>query len=76
MLLSEVCCLLSDIHHYLPWNLSQTLYYAPILGYTGTISETQLEEFNAQGKNYISSDVVGKAGLESAYADKCYNGLR
>ena len=48
---------------------NDSLYYAPILGYTGTISETQLEEFNAQGKNYISSDVVGKAGLESAYED-------
>ena len=28
---------------------NDSLYYAPILGYTGTISETQLEEFNAQG---------------------------
>ena len=27
------------------------------------------EQFNAQGKNYISSDVVGKAGLESTYED-------
>ncbi len=37
-----------------------TAVLCTILGYTGTISETQLEEFNAQGKNYISSDVVGK----------------
>lgn len=41
-------------------------YYAPILGYTGTISDTQLEEFNANGEKYIASDVVGKDGIESA----------
>lgn len=48
---------------------NNSIYFAPILGYTGTISETQLEEFNAQGKKYISSDVVGKSGLESAYEE-------
>lgn len=48
---------------------NDSIYFAPILGYTGTISETQLEEFNAQGKKYISSDVVGKSGLESAYEE-------
>lgn len=32
---------------------NDSLYYAPILGYTGTISETQLEEFNAQGKTIL-----------------------
>lgn len=45
-------------------------YYAPILGYTGTISESQLEEFNADGEKYISSDIVGKAGLESAFEEE------
>ncbi len=45
-------------------------YYAPILGYTGTISESQLEEFNSQGQKYISSDIVGKAGIESAYEEQ------
>lgn len=45
-------------------------YYAPILGYTGTISDEQLEEFNAAGKNYVASDVVGKAGLEATMEDE------
>lgn len=45
-------------------------YFAPILGYTGTISDSQLEEFNADGKKYVASDVVGKAGIESALEDE------
>lgn len=45
-------------------------YFAPILGYTGTISQEQLEEFNAESEKYISSDVVGKAGLEAAFEDE------
>lgn len=48
---------------------NNSMYFAPILGYTGTISTEQLEEFNNNGKNYISSDVVGKAGIESAMED-------
>ena len=46
------------------YNMSQ--YFAPIIGYTGTISDTELEEFKEQGKNYIASDVVGKSGIESS----------
>lgn len=49
------------------YNNSQ--YFAPIIGYTGTISDAQLEEYNADGKNYIASDVVGKSGLESSLED-------
>ncbi|MFQ9515441.1 MAG: penicillin-binding transpeptidase domain-containing protein [Eubacterium sp.] len=49
---------------------NNSTYFAPILGYTGTISDSQLEEFNAEGKKYISSDVVGKAGIESAMEDE------
>lgn len=41
-------------------------YYAPILGYTGTISDEEIEKYNKKGENYVSSDVVGKAGIEAA----------
>jgi len=46
------------------YNMSK--YFAPIIGYTGTISDAQLEEYKKQGKNYIASDIVGKSGLESS----------
>ncbi len=41
-------------------------YYAPIIGYTGTISTEELEEKNEDGNDYVASDVVGKAGIEAA----------
>lgn len=41
-------------------------YFASIIGYTGTISDEQLEEYTSEGKDYISSDVVGKSGIEEA----------
>ncbi|MCD8120247.1 MAG: hypothetical protein LUE29_12375 [Lachnospiraceae bacterium] len=40
-------------------------YVSHILGYTGTISESQLEEYTEAGLDYNSSDVVGKSGIES-----------
>ncbi len=43
---------------------NDSVYFAHILGYTGTISEDQLAELNSDGGNYISSDVVGKSGIE------------
>lgn len=46
------------------YNMSK--YFAPIIGYTGTISDAQLEEYKKQGKNYIASDIVGKSGLEAS----------
>lgn len=43
---------------------NDSVYFAHILGYTGTISEDQLAELNPDGGSYISSDVVGKSGIE------------
>lgn len=37
---------------------------AHILGYTGNISESQLAKYNAEGKDYLKSDTVGKSGIE------------
>ena len=45
-------------------------YFGSILGYTGQISEGELEslnESNATGIEYQSDDIVGKAGLEKTY---------
>ena len=39
-------------------------YFAPILGYTGTISEEEMNKQNSKGNDYINSDIVGKAGIE------------
>ncbi len=39
---------------------------AHVLGYTGTISEEELES-QAEGSSYESGDVVGKAGAEGAF---------
>lgn len=45
-------------------------YFSQILGYTGKISSTELEELNAElaaageEEKYTSSDVVGKSGIE------------
>lgn len=41
-------------------------YFAPIIGYTGTISDTELEDYKEKGENYIASDMVGKSGIEAS----------
>ncbi|MCR5834962.1 MAG: penicillin-binding protein [Lachnospiraceae bacterium] len=50
-------------------------YFAPIMGYTGTISYEQMESMNEglaedDESRYINTDVVGKAGIEAAMEDK------
>lgn len=44
---------------------NDSVYFAHILGYTGTVSEDQLATLNAGGGSYDISDVVGKSGIES-----------
>lgn len=39
-------------------------YFAPIIGYTGKINDSELSEYNSNGADYISSDYVGKLGIE------------
>ena len=39
-------------------------YFSGILGYTGVISESELEEYNSNGGDYEANDVVGKTGIE------------
>ena len=45
-------------------------YFASIIGYTGQISDEQLEEYTSDGKDYISSDIVGKSGIEEAFDEE------
>ncbi len=42
-------------------------YFASIIGYTGTISDSEYEELSAEDSSYSTNDVVGKAGLEQYY---------
>lgn len=42
-------------------------YIAHIIGYTGKINSTELQELQAIDSSYESTDIVGKAGIESSY---------
>lgn len=48
---------------------NDSIYFAPILGYTGTISDEELNSFKDEGKHYVAQDQVGKAGIELAKED-------
>lgn len=37
---------------------------SPILGYTGIISQSELEQYNLEGGQYERNDMVGRAGIE------------
>lgn len=41
-------------------------YFAHILGYTGPVSEEELEEYESRGMHYDRNGIVGKAGIEQA----------
>ena len=44
-------------------------YFAHIIGYTGKITEDEVEAYAAEGKEYSLSDSVGKTGLEKTFED-------
>lgn len=44
-------------------------YFAHIIGYTGRITEEELELYNADGEVYTATDVIGKTGLEKTFED-------
>ncbi len=47
---------------------NDSIYFAHITGYTGTISDEELERFEEDGHTeYTSSDTVGKTGIESVF---------
>ena len=44
-------------------------YFAHIIGYTGKITEAELEEYNAEADVFSATDVIGKTGLEKTFED-------
>lgn len=42
-----------------------SIYFSHIIGYTGMISQTELQTLSETDDSYIMTDVVGKAGIES-----------
>lgn len=44
-------------------------YFAHIIGYTGRITEEELELYNAEAEVYTATDVIGKTGLEKTFED-------
>ncbi|MEE0418552.1 MAG: penicillin-binding transpeptidase domain-containing protein [Lachnospiraceae bacterium] len=47
-----------------------SIYFAPILGYTGQISQEELAELNKSGSEYDNNDIVGKSGLEQTFENE------
>ncbi|MDD6439199.1 MAG: penicillin-binding transpeptidase domain-containing protein [Lachnospiraceae bacterium] len=43
---------------------NDAMYFAPIIGYTGKVSEDELKDLQQKDSSYDSTDVVGKVGLE------------
>lgn len=43
-----------------------SIYYAHLVGYTGSISSSQLDDLKLQDSQYEENDVVGKSGIEQA----------
>lgn len=44
-------------------------YFAHIIGYTGRITEEELEAYNAEEEIFSATDVIGKTGLEKTFED-------
>ena len=43
---------------------NDSIYFAPIIGYTGKVQEDQLEELKKSDPDYELTDVVGRTGIE------------
>ena len=56
---------------------NNSVYFAPILGYTGEISEDEIESLNAKTDSfkYESGDTIGKSGIEE-YFDTTLQGTK
>lgn len=49
------------------YNYSQ--YFAHIIGYTGRITEEELETYNAEKEVFSATDMIGKTGIEKTFED-------
>lgn len=45
---------------------NDSIYFAPIIGYTGKVQEDQLEDLQKSNPEYELSDIVGRTGIESS----------
>lgn len=45
---------------------NNSIYFSPVIGYTGRISEEQFEELKATNPDYDENDIVGRAGVEQS----------
>lgn len=45
---------------------NDSIYFAPIIGYTGKMQEDRLEELQKENPEYELSDVVGRTGIEAS----------
>lgn len=45
---------------------NESLYFAPIIGYTGKVTSERLEELQKINKDYELNDIVGRTGIESS----------
>ncbi|MCR5304496.1 MAG: penicillin-binding protein, partial [Lachnospiraceae bacterium] len=45
---------------------NDSVYFSQILGYTGKISQDELESYSAKNPEYDMTDTVGKAGIEAS----------
>ena len=46
---------------------NDSVYFAALIGYTGTISDAEYEKLYAEDKSYGKNDTIGKSGLEQYY---------
>ncbi len=46
---------------------NDSLYFAPLIGYTGQISLEEMEALNKDNEIYKYTDIVGKSGLEKSF---------
>lgn len=45
---------------------NDSIYFAPIIGYTGKVQEDQLDQLQKENPDYDASDVVGRTGIEAS----------
>lgn len=45
---------------------NDSIYFAPIIGYTGKVQEDQLEELRKTNPEYELTDIVGRTGIEAS----------
>ena len=43
---------------------NHAVYFSPIIGYTGRISQNEYESYSAENPDYATTDFVGKTGIE------------